>query len=549
MRVNRLIKAARACAFCLCLVLSLAAISLLTACSQMISSPMKPAPASPARSAAPVTPAAPAPAAVVPVPRKGGILKVGGVTSQTLSLGYPPTMAGEIDGYQSEPVLDTLFTYDRDLNYMPRLALSFKVADDSRSVVITLRKGVKFHDGSDFNADVVKWNLDSYKATPRPDLNIVSSIDVVDDYTVRLNLSKYDSVLIARLTTDPGRMISKKAFDANGKAWCEKHPVGTGPYKFISWEPDVSFKYSRNENYWGGQVYLDGYWRLIYADAASALNAFRNGDFDILPVSCKDARDLEATGKYNFSISKYGKTPILAGDSIHPNSPFNNIKVRQAVSCAIDTKTMGDSLSYGYARITNQWAAPGTGAYNTAVAGYPYNVNKARQLLTEAGYASGFDCTLKYLVSDWTANRAMALADYLSKAGIRVTLEPQQQAQHDLTATKGGWQTGFCDVLTYTRPEIMDSMQQILLYNSVKFPAMARSPGLEDLFDKAHQATDVKSKNDILQKMQKLMVDDNCMAAFLYIEGDISAKYKYVHDDWWNEAANGYVSGAAWLDK
>jgi peptide/nickel transport system substrate-binding protein len=527
----------------LVIILSIVVSSFLAGCSQSTPASTPPAVSTTAAST-------PATTASVPAgPKRGGILKIGGVTAQTLSLGYPPTMAGEIDGYMSEPAIDSLFTYDKNMNLMPRLALSYTVAPDSKSITINLRKGVKFHDGSDFNADVVKWNMDSYRATPKPDLASVTSIDVVDDYTVRLNLSEYDSVLISKLTTDPGRMISKQSFDANGKEWCEQHPVGTGPFKFVSWEKDVSFKYERWDGYWGGPVYLDGYWRLLYADATSALMAFKNGDFDILLTTGNNAKDLEKTGKYDVFVSKYGRTPYLAGDSMNPNSPFSDIKVRRAMSYAIDQKTMGDSLSYGYAIITNQWALPGTPAYNPNVVGYPYDPDKARALLADAGYTDGFDCTIKYFVSDWTTARSTAVADYLSKIGIRVTLEPQQLAQYDLTATKGGWENGICDVLTYTRPEIMTSMQQILVYDSVKFPSMARAPGLEDLFDQAHRATDEKSKSDLLQKMQKLMVDDFAMATFLYVEGDIAVKQKYVHDDWWYEAANGYIAPTAWLDK
>ena len=191
----------------MCLILSLAAVSLSAACSSSYQHDLLP---QPPRLTTSQTSSASTPAATGVTPKKGGILKIGGVHSQTLSLGYPPTMAGEIDGYMSEPCLDTLFTYDKQLNLIPRLALSYKVADDAKSITLTLRQGVKFHDGSDFNAEVVKWNLDSYRATPKPDLAAVSSVDVVDPYTVRVNLKEYDSVLISKFTTDPGRIISKK---------------------------------------------------------------------------------------------------------------------------------------------------------------------------------------------------------------------------------------------------------------------------------------------------------------------------------------------------
>ena len=288
---------------------------------------------------------------------------------------------------------------------------------------------------------------------------------------------------------------------------------------------------------------------MFFADSATALMAFKNGDIDMLIATQKDARALDDTGKYNIAVSRYGMTPFAVGDSKNPSSPFYKKEVRQAMSYAIDIKTLGDSLSYGYGVITNQWALPGTYAYNPNVVGYPYNPEKAKALIKSV-YPDGFDCTLTYMISsDWNTNRCTAIGDYLGKVGVRVKLIPQQRAQYDLTATKGGWTNGICDMLTFTYPEIMNSMQQVLVKDSVKFPSMARAPGIEDLFNQAHAATDAQTKSDILQKMQKIMVDDYCMFSNQYIQGNICVKQKYVHDDMWYMAADQYLSGKAWIDK
>ena len=120
---------------------------------------------------------------------------------------------------------------------------------------------MKFSDGSDFNSAVVKWNMQQYQAGSKAELSNVTAIDTPDDYTVLLHLKQFDNTLILNLTTaaDAGRMVSKQSFDANGgKTWAEKNPVGTGPFKFVSWTKDVSIIYARNDNYWGGKPYLDG---------------------------------------------------------------------------------------------------------------------------------------------------------------------------------------------------------------------------------------------------------------------------------------------------
>ena len=125
---------------------------------------------------------------------------------------------------------------------MPLLATDWKADATAKTITITLRKGVKFQDGSDFNATVCKWNLDQYRASAKGELKKVTSVDVVDDSTVRLNLSTFDNTIVTNLAncSDAGRMISEQSFNANGgKDWAAKNPVGTGPFQFVSWTKSV----------------------------------------------------------------------------------------------------------------------------------------------------------------------------------------------------------------------------------------------------------------------------------------------------------------------
>jgi peptide/nickel transport system substrate-binding protein len=500
-----------------------------------------------------VTPETPTPTAPADNIKRGGILRIGRGAYQHISLGYPPTMGGDTDGYYSEPGLDTLFTYDTQLKIVPRLALDFTVADDAKSVTMHLRKGVKFHDGSDWNAEVCKWNLEGYIASPKKDIDSISSIDIIDDYTIKLNLESYDATLLSKFCQDPGRMISKLAYDTYGQEYCEKHPVGTGPFKFVSWERDVALKWERNENYWQeGLPYLDGVEILWYADSTTLLIAFKNGDFDIIETGGKDAESLMAEADYNVTVSTNGMTPFLSGDSIHPDSPFNDLRVRQAMSYAVDQYAMNDAITYGWGKATNQWSPPGTPGYNPDVIEYPYNPDKAKALLAEAGYGNGFDTKILAFATDPSVGFGAvgtATASFLEDIGIHCDLQLLQLAQYDLVATAGGWENGICVVATYTRPEILDSMQAILTYDSVKFPSMMRPPGAEDVFQEARESRDLESKYDALFRLQKILVDEFCMAKFLYVQGNVAVKNTYIHNDEYFERAMGYVSPSTWLDK
>ncbi len=126
-------------------------------------------------------------------------------------------------------------------------------------ITFTLRKGVKFHDGTDFNAEAVKFNLEAKKAAKMSGTEDWSSIDILDDYTVRINLLQYVNTALARFTAIYGAMVSPTAFKKNGIDWARWNPVGTGPFQFVGFERDVSAKYKRFEGYWQkGKPYLDG---------------------------------------------------------------------------------------------------------------------------------------------------------------------------------------------------------------------------------------------------------------------------------------------------
>ena len=162
---------------------------------------------------------------------------------------------------------------------VPWLATGWKIAKDLRSITFTLRKGVKFHDGTDFNAEAVKWNLDRYRTSTNTELKSVESVEVLDPFTVKLNLSKWSSTLIDNFTMHAGMMISPTSFQKNGADWAKTHPVGTGPFKLAYWQRDTSVKFEKFPGYWQkGKPYLDGVEWVIIADMVTRTMAFKKGE-------------------------------------------------------------------------------------------------------------------------------------------------------------------------------------------------------------------------------------------------------------------------------
>jgi peptide/nickel transport system substrate-binding protein len=292
------------------------------------------------------------------------------------------------------------------------------------SITFTLRKGVRFHDGSDFNAEVAKWNLDNMiNARMQPDW---ASVDIIDDYTVRVNFSKWTNTLPSSFSDASvvmAFMVSKAAFDKNGLDWMRRNPVGTGPFKFDSYKQDVSFKAVKNPDYWvKGKPYLDGITYIFIADPTTRKIAMETGEADmVVGVMAKDAADYAALGfTADFVVSA---TAALIPDSANADSPWANKKVREAVEYAINREGIAEAFGYGFWQAPYQIPPRYTLIYDPDFTlGRKYEPDKAKQLLAEAGYPDGFETTI---IANPLVDRDVAVsvqAD-LAQIGIQVDLD------------------------------------------------------------------------------------------------------------------------------
>lgn len=304
-------------------------------------------------------------------PQYGGVLKI--ITpASPVNLGLPSAATGMDDSFSRRYCAESLVGFDNKgkLIPVPLLATGWQISPNYKTVMLTLRQGVKFHDGTDFNAAAAKFNLDMYiqAKSASPLMKSMTSVDIVDDYTIRLNLSTYQPTILTGVQ-GPGQSLifSPTALKTMGDQ-CLTYPVGTGPFKFVSYTRDVSLEFARFDSYWQkGKPYLNGIKWLFIVDPMTSLAAFKAGDGDVLrEVTAKDASALKATGKYN--ISMVPKTVEgLISDGAHAGSPFSDIRVRRAISYAIDNDALVKMLSYGFNSPANQLAPPSGPFYNPAV--------------------------------------------------------------------------------------------------------------------------------------------------------------------------------------
>lgn len=479
-------------------------------------------------------------------PQTGGVLKIS-LLQDAERLGYPPTMVSQNDQLFAHPAVENLVRFDESGAPAPWLATKWETDTKALTITLSIRKGVKFQDGTDLDAAAVKWNLENYQKTSgRAELNAVKSYDIVDDSTLRLNLARLDSLLIANLALTPGLIISPTAYqkasgtDKEKITWCEKNPVGTGAFRLTSWQKDVKIAYQKWDGYWQkGKPYLDGIEYAPIPDPLVQLAAFQKGDVHVLPgVDPKNAQELEASGKFKVAkLNVPSSLYALMGDSANPQSQYAKLEVRQAVWHAIDTETIVKTIGLGYWLPVNQAAPKGSWAYNPDVKGYPYDPAKAKQLLAQAGFPNGFKTNLYGQNVAPYPTVLTAIQGYLAAVGIDAKIDLMDQARFAKMvtggATDGGWKDGLAMLPFTTTPNEFAPWNRLLAreVHAARFPSVYEPDEIMDLIAQGVAAPDTETLTAAVRKLLKADTDTYCMTIWLYAITSVNAKQQVVNDD------------------
>jgi ABC-type transport system substrate-binding protein len=477
----------------------------------------------------------PASTTKAPIPQYGGVLKI--ITNPGLmNIGYPGAPNASNDGSYQMPCLEGLLNLDPKGtgDPIPWLATGWQYSPDYKSITLTLRKGVKFHDGTDFNAAAAKFSLDTTKTQGRVELSTVSSIDIVNDYTLRLNLLTYDSSLLVHLASYVCPIVSPASIQSLGKDASLTHPVGTGPFKFVSYKRDVSLNYEKFADYWQkGKPYLDGIEIVFIADPVTALASLKAGEAHILAkIGISDAAALQVTGKYTLNPMEIAIDGII-GDSAHPNSPFADIRVRRAIAYAIDNATISKAVGLGFFPSTNQFVSPKHPAYNPAVVGYPYNPQKAKELLAQAGYPNGFETKLSFRPGAFEADFCTMLHGYLKAVGINVQLDSADPARF-AKLRLDGWEN---QLMMYVVPagiekDMSFQLRERLSIKARTFPSSSVyiPADYNDKLLAINSERDLQKRLAMTRDVEKMAIDGYCLAIPIQVEQAISAHSLRVHD-------------------
>ena len=484
--------------------------------------------------------------------KTGGILKIGTGQNPTI-IGYTPEITANAQLQFLRSAFNSLCFYDDEGKLAPELAESWETDADAATITFHLRSGVKFSDGTDFNAEAVKWNLEQYKSVGRTEAADIKSIECPDEHTVVITLEAWRSSALESIGFFVYYM-SPTAFEDNGGAdWARFNAVGTGPFLLKSFEQGVSVKYEKNPNYWEeGKPYLDGVEYSIISEPTTLENALTAGEIDMISYASIDSlRNLEPTGNFIRETNKNGngvETTGVIPNSDDENSPFYDAKVRQAMCYAIDADTIVDTLGYGYYTRTNQWAAPGAITYNDQVEGYPYDPEKAKALLAEAGYPDGFDTTI--YASNGIDTWATAIADQLTQVGIRTKVEMIDGTKGNDMMTNG-WD-GIYWHFASVSPDLGLYMGRHLDPNGAFYAKGIQHPqDCLDLLAQIRTAKDDDTKVAAELELQKKIYDEYALFGLpLYVSSINAIKYPYVMDDNYTRYhVATWTPANCWLDK
>jgi peptide/nickel transport system substrate-binding protein len=475
----------------------------------------------------------------------GGILTI--ISPQTPeSFGLPAKQIGNAPGFCSVPVLESFIDSDIKGNLKPKLATSWETAADLSSITYHLRQGVKFHDGTDFNADATKWNLDQYlkRGTGAP--SFWKNVEKIDDYTVRVNLKQYDNTQL----TQNYYMVSPTAVQQNGEDWAITHPVGTGPFKFKNFVRSTSLEFERFDGYWGDKARLDGVKYVYIVDPTTAAMAFKGGDGQVWEsADPKTAYDMKT--KSGFKIeTRRGPMPVLLPDSAHPDSPVAKLKVRQAIWYAINRKEIVDSLGFGTWEAVDQPNVPEQFGHVDGLASYPYNPAKAKQLLAEAGYSNGFSINLISLTT-WGQDPITAIQANLAAVGIKANVDIQDPAKWAGTRVSG-WTNGlFFHTQAATDFNYCAYLQRYYIPGGLFVsPAVTYPDGWVDSMKKLLATSDPAAYKPMAQALVKQWVE-NAIAIPLWAQSEVYLQYPYISEMGVGTHGDGFTWNAnkVWIGK
>lgn len=442
-------------------------------------------------------------------------------------------------------VLEGLLEFDKEsFDLLPGLAHDWEVSEDGLNYTFFLEEGVTFHDGTPFNAEAVKTNFERW-ADPEHEYaftddgyvysmygtmfggfkgdenHVIKEINVVNENEIEFVLNQPLGYFLQNMGMSYFGINSPAALEEYG-AGINENPVGTGPFKFVSWSKDDSIVLEKFEDYRkDGLPKLDRVVFEVIPDNAARLIALRSGEIDIMDglnpddaagVESEDGLVLHTRAENNFGYVGFNTQ----------KEPLDNKELRQAINYAIDKQAIADALYAGYAVPAKNPLPPSYMGYNDEVEGYEYDLDKAKELLAEAGYEDGLEIELwtmpvarPYMPDPETVSQIVQ--NNLAEIGIEVTIVREEWAPY-LEKTMQGEQQMYMLGWSGTNGDPDYFLSSLLHGNNVGSSnrSFYENDEVDELLDKAKLAVDQEERAQYYQEAQALISEDSPMATLVH---------------------------------
>lgn len=437
-----------------------------------------------------------------------------------------------------ELMYDSLLEWDRDLNIQPALAESYEAAPDAMSYTFKLRQGVMFHNGKEMTAADVKYSFETALNPPTPGIQVaflanIAAVDVVDDYTVKITMSKPDPTLLGVIAWSRYTPIVPEGIADEINLLSEG--IGTGPYRLIEYVSNDRVVYTCNENFWRpGTPCIKDVTLKILTDEQSRVAGLRSGEIDGGTLTADVARTLENDESLEVLEGLFSAPRVIQFNTKAADAPWRDARVRQAVSLAVDRQQIIDNVYGGKAQLTGP-IPPGYGDWPLSnerlTEAYAPNLEQAQALMKEAGFEGGFDVTLQAIAAPREFTQiAEIVRERLKPLNINVTVEPLEIGTFATNIGDGNFQWASTGRGMRGDPSgyVVDFRSGTTL-NQAWFGDGWSNEELDGLYDDALATTDLEKRRAAYQRIQEIILEE---AANMYTVQPL----KY-------QAVNGRVDG------
>jgi peptide/nickel transport system substrate-binding protein len=408
--------------------------------------------------------------------------------------------AGAIDSVLYSNVFEGLTRFGPDGSVNPGLAKSWTISDDGKTYTFTLHEGVKFHDGTDMNAEDVKFSLDRARADDSQNAQKalfagIESVEVVDPLTVKVILEAPNGSFLFNMAWGDAVIVAPESIEN-----IKTNPVGTGAFKFANWNQGDRIDLEKNADYWGTPAQLDTVTFKFISDPTAAFAAVMAEDVNAFVgfPAPENLPQFEADPRFQVLVGSTEGETILSTNNKQP--PLDNVKVRKAIAHAIDRQAIIDGAMFGYGTPIGSHFAPHNPDYVDLTGNSQYDPELSKKLLAEAGFPDGFTTTLKLPPPSYARRGGEIIASQLRAVGIKTEISNLEWAQW-LEQVFRGKDYGLT-IVSHTEP--MD----IGIYARPEYYFQYDSPEFQKLFADLTEETDTEKRSGLLKQAQEIIAND-----------------------------------------